>query len=485
MKFTTTFSSQIKALIPFEKDEYLSLASLEQLADFLPDVNIDKNIDLLPIAFNACVANRVNKNGDVINTETALSIASSFLNKQINLEHNRDRVVGVILKAGFSEFGTDRPMSMEDVKNFTGPFNITLGGVVWKIVNPNLANIIEESSDITSENYQKISASWELGFDEYNIILLEAGEKNIERAITISSEEEIDKIKANLRSFGGTGKLDGKEIFRQVKNNVLALGIGLTENPAADVKGILSPYKDKDPEINIASNEETFVKNEKNCVKTNSMKLESIKDISDQNWSTLSASSVSDFVTEEMRKASEQFASEKTKLEDTLKIANDKTEAVIAENNGLKSEFDKMKAQLDTLITEKQAQATQELFNQRMASLEEEFQFDEEVRAEIAKEIKDLNEESFSAYHSKMKKMAKGLTKKQEKLPDFIKDKIEKKEKEAPEKTSKASEENVVEEALDRAEASKEILPNTTQASESLSDKYKKAFSIENFEIKL
>jgi len=215
------------------------------------------------------------------------------------------------------------------------------------------------------------------------------------------------------------------------------------------------------------------------------MKLESLKDISDQNWSTLSASSVSDFVTEEMRKASEQFASEKTKLEDTLKIANDKTEAIIAENNGLKSEFDKMKAQLDTLIAEKQAQATQELFNQRMASLEEEFQFDEEVRAEIAKEIKDLNEESFSAYHSKMKKMAKGLTKKQEKLPDFIKDKIEKKEKEAPEKTSKASEENVVEEALDRAEASKEILPNTTQASESLSDKYKKAFSIENFEIKL
>ena len=54
-------------------------------------------MDLLPVAFNACVVNRVNKNGDVINTATALDICKNFINKPINVEHNRSNIVGVIL----------------------------------------------------------------------------------------------------------------------------------------------------------------------------------------------------------------------------------------------------------------------------------------------------------------------------------------------------------------------------------------------------
>jgi len=486
--FKSSFSSQVKALVSFEKDEYLALASLEKLKDFLPNVNIEKNIDLLPIAFNACVANRVNKNGDVIDTATAINVAKSFINKQINLEHNREKVVGVILKAGFSEFGTDVVLSEDDIKNYKGPFNIALGGVIWKIVNPNLANLIEDSNDVTSDNYQVISASWELGFDEYDLVILPVDEKNIEKGTIISSVEEIEKLKSNLRVFGGTGKIDEKNVYRQVKNNVIALGIGLTHTPAADVKGVLTSHKNGEPEINIAKNEEISVKKEKICVKENSMKIESLKDINDQSWSTLSASSVSDFVSEELRKASENFSSEKSKLENDIKAANEKTATLVSEHETLKVEFDNVKKQLDTLVLEKQAQAAQELFNQRMASLEEEFQFDEDLRAEIAKEIKDLSEESFSAYRGKMKKMAKGLTKKQEKLPEFIKEKIEQKEKEESgmsQKISKASEETVVEEAIERGETQKETMPNTTQATETLADKYKKAFSIENFEIKI
>ena len=61
-----------------------------------------------------------------------------------------------------------------------GPFNITLGGILWKLVNTNLANVIENSADPTSTDYMKISASWELGFNEYRLILLEGEEKNIE-----------------------------------------------------------------------------------------------------------------------------------------------------------------------------------------------------------------------------------------------------------------------------------------------------------------
>ena len=45
-----------------------------ELESFLPEVDLDKNYDLLPIAFNAFVANRVNKNGDVVDAETAIAM---------------------------------------------------------------------------------------------------------------------------------------------------------------------------------------------------------------------------------------------------------------------------------------------------------------------------------------------------------------------------------------------------------------------------
>ena len=78
-KYTTVFSSTIKPLVSEEKDKYLAMASLLDVGDFLPDIDTERNIDLLPVAFNACVANRVNKNGDVIDTETSLDISKNFL----------------------------------------------------------------------------------------------------------------------------------------------------------------------------------------------------------------------------------------------------------------------------------------------------------------------------------------------------------------------------------------------------------------------
>ena len=193
-KYKTIFSSTIRPLVPEEKDKYLALASMLEIGDFIPDVDTQKDIDLLPVAFNACVANRVNKNGDVVDSKTALAMYKNFINKPINLEHQRERVVGVILTAGFSEFGTDKQISEEAIAS-NDPFNITLGGVIWKVVNTKVADIIEDASDPTSEHYMKISASWELGFDEYNLVLLEESEKNISSAEFITEAEEIDKNK--------------------------------------------------------------------------------------------------------------------------------------------------------------------------------------------------------------------------------------------------------------------------------------------------
>ena len=92
-KYTTIFSSHIRPLVSEEKDQHLALASMVDLEKFVPEVDTDANYDLLPVAFNAFVANRVNKNGDVVDTPTALAIAEHFINKPINICRTRTRFI--------------------------------------------------------------------------------------------------------------------------------------------------------------------------------------------------------------------------------------------------------------------------------------------------------------------------------------------------------------------------------------------------------
>ena len=61
--------------------------SLENLKTLIPeDVDLTKNIDLLGVAFNAAVVNKFNKNGDGIDTETAIAVSDYFVHKPTKLE---------------------------------------------------------------------------------------------------------------------------------------------------------------------------------------------------------------------------------------------------------------------------------------------------------------------------------------------------------------------------------------------------------------
>jgi hypothetical protein len=376
-KYTTTFSSILKPLVSEEKDKYLALASLVEVGNFIPNVDTEKNIDLLPVAFNAAVVNRVNKNGDVIDAETAVAMYENFINKPINLEHNRERIFGVILTAGFSEFGTDTPLTAEQVKNLKNPFNITLGGVLWKIANPSLAEAIEDSSDTSSDNYQKISASWELGFSEYDLVVIEGESKNIEDGIEISEQEKVDSMKSKLRAFGGSGKVDeDKFVYRKVIGNVIPLGIGLTETPAADVKGVATNavLATEEPEIvqeenvaseeNISNSEKTNVNNSKD---QKSMKITSINDITDESLKEISASQITELIEQELKNASEKFAAEKGAVDSALKATEEKYETLLSSQESLKQEMESLKEALQASQQEILKAAAAEAFNARMS----------------------------------------------------------------------------------------------------------------------
>ena len=484
-KYKTSFSSQIKALIPEEKDRYLAMASLLNIGDFIPNINTEVNVDLLPVAFNACVANRVNKNGDVIDTETAITIYENFLNKPINIEHNRTRVIGTILTAGFSEFGTDKPLTLDQVKDTSSPFNVTLGGVIWKVVNSEIANFIEDSSDPTSDNYLKISASWELGFSDFNIVLLKNNEKNIENGEIIAEESKIEHLKEYLKALGGKEIIsENTRAYRLVMGNVLPLGIGLTETPAADVEGVLSITKNnlaKSTELNNNISQIT----DKNVIqKENIMKIESIKDITDESLKEISASVIADFIESEIRKASEKFSEEQSSLNKELQEAKEGREALSQNHEELKEKLLSVEKTLAELEQQKQDAEVRQTFNERMSLLDEEYELSDEDREVIASDIKDMNSENFETYSKKLSIFLKEKNKKFMKKNFFNKEEKVKEGAKASELTEEIVNTEVIENVIEKAQKEDvEALPNSSTAeNETLVRKYKRAFAIDQFD---
>ena len=160
---------------------------------------------------------------------------------------------------------------------------------------------------------------------------------------------------------------------------------------------------------------------------------------------------------------------------------------MVSEHEQLKVEFEKIASALAEIEAEQAAKAAEELFNQRMGLMDEEFVLQDAERELIASDIKDLDEEAFDSYLAKMKVLM------QNKTSDFVKAEEEKAAEEAAEAEQPAAEEpaeeapaeEVVEDAVDNAEAEATEIPNTTEASEpTIYEKYKNAFSYDQFEIK-
>lgn len=536
--FKSSFASiNVRPIVSAEKDQYLAQASLADVGKFIPNIDTEKNLDLLPVAFNACVVNRVNKNGDVIDTPTALAMYQEFINKPINVEHDRKKVIGVILTAGFSEFGTDKPLSPNDVKDLTKPFNITLGGVIWKLVSPELSDLIEESNDESSKHYKEVSASWELGFTAYRIALMEGGKKNLAEATKIISDpEEIKQAQNKLVALGGDGKYNDMFAYRMPSYDVLPLGIGFTEKPAAEVKGVAVPQKEevgqekkqafskpaldeKEPKpvtipiptesnkvgIKYDSQEVTYKtenkisqSSETNVNQGKTIMFKTIKDITDESLKQATASAVTEFIAAELKKGSDDFETQKNAL--NTKLAK-------AEEEGKKANeaLAELKKQVEALSKEKADREAVEKFNARMSEVVASFELDDEVRALVASELKAIaSDEDYAKWLSKSKVLLKGFAKKakDDKKDDKKKDDDKDDAKaakskadmedgdgdEAKKKKAKASEataSQVVNDAIDNAKKDEgKTLPNgSTAAAPTMREKYAQAFAKDNFVI--
>jgi hypothetical protein len=437
-KYTSLF--EIKANLrknDFAKGSFVSKASLglEDLKTLLPhEDEIKSNPDLLYTCFNAAVANLINLNGDGITTEGAKQLVESCKLKPMNIEHSRGDIIGVITNYGFSSFGNNKILTPDELTN--DPFNISLAAIVWKLSNRAFAEFIESSQDEDGFFYKEVSTSWEVGFNSFKLAI---GSKDLRKARIVESEDELESLSKYLISMGGTGFTpEGEEVYRVIGDDCRFLGCAFTTNPAAAVQGVLSvDYKslasevkvtieeedeeeedeeeDEDTEENLNKKpskeeeeeddeEEKDEDDEANCknkeISLNKknrvikyMKYNTVDELVDH-LHEAAASDVREFISSQIKQASDEFALAKQAKEDKERELAE----AMSNISTLKSESDSLKTELDELKAALKQQEDQTKFSERMESLKEEFDVDQAAAKTIAKRILGLSDEAFAEW---------------------------------------------------------------------------------------
>jgi hypothetical protein len=402
-------------------EEFVSTASKELSSLVPPGVDFHSNSDLFGVTFDAAVVGVFNKNDDGVRADDALAKLSTFIHKPCNYGHNTDVVVGHILNYGCSEYKGERILSEEEARNL-GVFDISLFAVVykrcneaWRVINSTHANFPE---------FKGISASWEVGFNVFDIAICADDTTTIAEAEIVTAEDDrFTDLSFRLRAFGGSGILpDGRKVKRVLKN-ITFLGIGFTERPAADVDPVESvekavpiplepPLEDPDEFPAVAqvienpvadSSDTTLFQEENKQNKENSVIQQRKLDINmtQEDFTKLLqektacdeavASSLYDACKEALREGNQEYLNQ---------IAD--KEKALAEAENAKSEYvakiEELESRIAAFVAEKAEVQAQELFNSRMGAIDEKYALSPEERELIAKKLNSLaSEEDYSS----------------------------------------------------------------------------------------
>tara|TARA_R100000322_G_scaffold88096_1_gene54776 strand:- start:1724 stop:3226 length:1503 start_codon:yes stop_codon:yes gene_type:complete len=487
------FEGKVREIRDEEFESFgLSQGAIKEAAEsLLPEgFDPDQNIDVLPVVFNLAKVNEFNKNGDGIDAKTAVAAVKRFINKPINIEHKKDKIVGHMINASFSEREFDfKNNDIESYADKKEPFYINAAGLVYKSVYPQLAEAIEDASEKDDESYQSISTSWELAFKEFEVAV---GSKFLEDS-TIATGAEKEELKQYVKGLGGKGEdPQGKPVNRLIVGQTYPLGAALTRNPAAAVKGV---YTDKDD-----ANDKKIEKISRNAnINVKSDKLKNIFNMDKEQFDQL-ITQLSKSVASAVKEGSEAKTVSET-IRDTLvehneswttkmEVEKEATAKAEAELEELKDSFKQTKEELDALKNDVEAKAAVDLFNDRMNFIDSDYELNDKELALVTAEVKELgsSEEDFNNYKDKLEvifahKLKKNIEAQEAEIKARIDEAVASRdEDDDPEEEEEAAEEEATEELEvegDEAEAS--IPNNNAEASEKISfvERLKKNFSVE------
>lgn len=487
------------------KGKFLANASLNDLKSILP-TDADEYPDLLAIAGNACVINMGNGNGDMMDTDVAVHIFRQFAHKPINIEHDRQYIVGHLTNSALTKYDAKYKLGAgstiltpDDVKGSYDPFNIAVGGYIYRAMHEAVASKVLETNDPDSPEFLSVAFSWELAFDEHKLYVGSPWRNGEGELIT--DPDKLEAYGSYLKNNKGSGLLpDGRELYRLVSfakledgqtdlDSVLAMGVALTLAPAGAVAGVVTHLV---PEINeaVASLQENPTKTENtteiisqtsvaNVTTDTTITMKVLKDLKDlkslndetakeysfaniQHVVEAGEQTIKQQLEAKMTEASQQWASEKAEKEQAVASAQKSAQEALAKVAQFEAE---LKAEQDKVVALQAAQQVAEAsvkFNERMAYFDENFDLsNEKARKAVASRLKGADDETFE-------KVIK------EELSAFLSPKTAQ-----TAVASTATDEDAKKaaaEALAKTQSAQASLPNTTHTDKNGFEKYAAAF---------
>jgi hypothetical protein len=520
-KYSTILDNVAVACYGISDERFkVSKASLDELKKLSPKIDFEDNPDLLGVSFNLAVPNMINNNGDGISGATASKIAKRFMNKYLNIEHNKERVIGHITNYSFNRISDNKFLTEEEVGKSLDPVYLSVAGVIYKTVDKKFTSLMLRNSDPKDSFHNSISASWEIGFSNY---YLAVGSQSLKEADIITDPKQIEEFAPFLKAKGGSGKLkDGTPVYRLIVGEIYPLGGGFTTNPAAQVNGVVA-FEDA-PSFSLQEDEN---KNEEaeateNCIQEVQAFLSNKKSnsiLERKNVKTINHMDLEKLITElksallEKKFGEEAVASMTSHFAEAIKqkdaeyrdsiaaekAAKDKAEKLynetVASVESMKAELAKTQEELNKIKEAKAQEEAVARLNARVGELDAAYDLSDEDRKLIIGEVQALEatEEAFASYKEKFSAVWKHKNK------EFIKAQaaeIEKKISEQVEarlkEVSKASAtpEVKVEEqkadvaaALDNATATNKAPDSKVAVEQSFREKFAKAFSRENISV--
>jgi len=505
-KYTTRFDVGLRSCpVGGDNNAYISQASIQNLWQLLPSQHIDlgKNIDLMGVAFDAAIVNQFNRNDDGMDSITASQVAPYFIHKPTNIEHDKKKIVGHIVTAGFTTMDNHFPMSKEELLDTKDLVHLSLGAVVYRLVDPKFTDLLLKATTEGNPLFNTVCASWELGFNDFVIAV---GSQNVKEAEIITNPKQIEELRKKLKAYGGNGKMDdGTRIYRLVKGEVFPQGIGFTGDPAANVRGVLLDEGDRIEKMKVQDSRDAKVFSmyskiisqfkSQDVNNTKSMDLEKflseLKDcLQEKKFSQEAIASMTDTFADAIRQKDDEFRAAKAEKD----ASETRTKELLASVDQLKQELSDTKVKLQSIEATQEAERVLARFNERMEQIDSVYALEDEDRKVIADELKSVTtDEAFASYQGKLaivlkhknkEHIARVLQESEAKINAEVEKRVAALSTASTSTASTKTEAELTEEALAKAKVEGTAPPNNNgqsgQEGETFKTKFAKAFSREN-----
>ncbi len=437
-KFKASFNSPVT----FRRESlanYKATAGIDELKELeslLPTKEeVEANPDFLFFSGNLFVSSLINLNSHGVLNDTAIVLASQVKYRPVDVEHNRDHIIGCLLSSSYVSFPDNKILSESDISDTKEPFNVCVSGLIWKSVDSWAAEYIKESVDPSSYCYKDISLSWEVGFDDYALAL---DSKNLSKAEIITDPVKVKELSKHLTTFGGNGfTKDNREVYLVITGNVQLTGVGVVRHPAAAVEGLCVV----DLEMQTKASEEAKIQDTKDniadiahenrvssiayheSVLENLKKLEKSEKLISQNTKiilkrvkpmkfkdldefcdmyveasakneSIAMSDMRDFIKEQILKKEDEWKA-------TIAVKEQKEaelQAAVDAGKENAKELDKVKAELAELQLKQAETEANRVYDARMAELNDKYDLTEKVAKVIAKCIRNKSDEDYQAW---------------------------------------------------------------------------------------